>query len=410
MKIAYITSLYPSLSHSFILREVIGLRRHGVDVSTVSIRRTPSELLLSADERAEGVSTHVVLPPSQRGLVRAFARALTRRPGVLAGMVRDALGSFAGSGPRGALWQLFYVAEAVLVWDWCLHKDVRHLHAHFANVGSDVAMLTARLGGHDRGWSWSFTMHGATEFFDVGAHRLPQKTRDALFVSCISDFCRSQMMKLTPREHWSDFEIVHCGVDPTVYDYIPRTREPDAPLAILCVGRLVSDKGQALLIEAVQLLAERGLAATLTLVGDGPDRAVLECAAAELGVADRVVFAGAIGQDDIMRFYADADVFCLPSFAEGVPVVLMEAMATGLPVVATLIAGVGELVEQGVSGWLARPGRAELLVDALMLLRDPLARDLMGREGRKTVVSRYDADAQAAILAGVFAARVGEQR
>jgi colanic acid/amylovoran biosynthesis glycosyltransferase len=406
MKIAYITSLYPSLSHSFILREVLGLRRHGVEVETISIRRTPPEHLLAADDRAEAASTHVVLPPTPVGLVRAFGAAIVNRPRALAGMVRDALATFGSFGPRGALWQLFYVAEAVLVWDWCRKNDVRHVHAHFANVGSDVAMLTARLGGTDRGWSWSFTMHGATEFFDIGAHRLAAKTKDARFVACISDFCRSQLMKMVPREHWGSLEIVHCGVDPDVYRHVVRRRDPGTPMSMLCVGRLVSDKGQALLIEAIPLLAERGIPTTLTLVGDGPDRKALERVARDLGVAELVTFAGAVGQDDIMRYYVEADVFCLPSFAEGVPVVLMEAMATGLPVVSTLIAGIGELVEQGVSGWLARPGRAELLVEALSLLADPDVRNMMGEQGRQRVVASYDAGQQAGILADIFARRL----
>jgi colanic acid/amylovoran biosynthesis glycosyltransferase len=407
MKIAYITSLYPSLSHSFILREVLGLREQGVDVRTISIRRTPPHDLLAAHDRTEAESTHVLLPPSRAVLARAVGRAFVTRPGALAGMVGNALRIVVGRGPRAALWQLFYVAEAILLWDWCRANDVRHIHAHFANVGSDVAMLTARLGGTERGWTWSFTMHGSTEFFDIGEHQLARKTQDARFVACISDFCRSQLMKIVPYQHWEKLEIVHCGVDPTAYGRIDRDRASDAPLAVLCVTRLAPGKGLELLIEAVAQMNRSGVASTLTLVGDGQERRGLEGIAADLGVDERVTFVGAVGQDDIMQHYAAADVFCLPSFAEGVPVVLMEAMATGLPVVSTLIAGIGELVEQGESGLLVRPGRVDLLVDALSGMTDPQTRRAMGEKGRERVVASYDIREQAAALAGVFAARVG---
>lgn len=399
MNVAYITSLYPSLSHSFILREVRGLRANGVDVLSFSVRRTPSEQLIAPEDREEAASTLVLLPPDPKRFAAAVARAAASGRGRFLRAAFGAVRRGLAVGPRAALWQAFYVGEAVLVWDECRRRGIRHIHAHFANVGADVAQLAARIGGP--GWSWSFTMHGPTEFFDVPGHRLADKTRDARFVSCISDFCRSQLMKLVGREHWDKLHLVRCGVDPQVYAPAP-PRAPDGALRVVCVGRLVPDKGQSLLVDAVAILRERGVDARLELVGDGPDRGHLESHVADLGLRDAVHLAGAVGQDTMREHYAAADVFCLPSFAEGVPVVLMEAMAMGLPVVTTRIAGIGELVEDGVSGVLVRPGRADLLADALQGLADPEVRARMGAAGRRMVVEEFDVARSAERLAGIL--------
>lgn len=404
VRVAYLTSRYPSLSHSFILREVMALRRRGVEVATVSVRQTPAADVLGPDDRREADSTHVLLPAGAATLARAVGALAVRNPAGLVRTAAEAVRRGLRRGPRHGLWQAFYVGEAVLMWDFCRRSGIRHVHAHFANVGADVAMLTARLGGP--GWTWSFTMHGPTEFFDVPGHDLATKAAEAEGVACISDFCRSQLMKLLPRDRWDRLRVVHCGVQPAVYAP-PAARPAHDGLNVLCVGRLVPDKGQALLVEAVALLGAGGRDVRLTLVGDGPDREALTRLAHQLGVAERVTFAGAVGQDRIREHYAAADVFCLPSFAEGVPVVLMEAMAMELPVVTTRIAGIGELVEDGVSGLLVRPGRADLLAEALTSLSDPAVRLRMGRAGRGTVCREFDVDAAAGDLAAMFADMAG---
>ncbi|MFN8109904.1 MAG: glycosyltransferase [Thermoleophilia bacterium] len=406
MSVAYITSLYPSLSHSFILREVRALRDLGVDVHTFSVRRTPEEQLIAPEDREEAARTRVLLPPDRVHLAAATGRAMAADPARFARITGGAVGRGGKLGPRAALWQAFYVAEAVLLWDECRRLGVRHVHAHFANVGADVAQLVAALGGP--GWSWSFTMHGPTEFFDVPGHRLADKTADAAFVACISDFCRSQLMKLVDRSEWDKLALVRCGVDPEVYAPVPPAAD-DGVLKVLCVGRLVPDKGQSLLVDAIGMLRQRGVPAELTLVGDGPDRRHLEDHVGASRLGEAVHLAGAVGQDTIRGYYADADVFCLPSFAEGVPVVLMEAMAMGIPVVTTRIAGIGELVEDGVSGTLVRPGRADMLADALQALTDPELRRTMGTHGRAMVREEFDVQRSARRLAELFAGTPGNR-
>ena len=227
------------------------------------------------------------------------------------------------------------------------------------------------------------------------------------FVVCISDFARSQLMALVPEQHWSKISHRPLRGRPGCLRH-PRERRPrQTRLEILSVGRLVAVKGQALVIEAVSTLSSRGLDARATIVGAGPTRDRLEALAAELGVGDRVAFTGAVGQDRIRELYAAADVFCLPSFAEGVPVVLMEAMAMELPVVTSRIMGIPELVEDGVSGLLIAPGDVAGLDAALeRLARDPAERRRLGEAGRSKIVAEYALDTSVERLEQLFAANL----
>jgi glycosyltransferase involved in cell wall biosynthesis len=400
MHLAYICSRYPSISHVFILREVLALRRRGVDVDTFTVRRAGDEALLSQVDREEDARTYTIVPPSPLELVAAHASAFAHGPARYLATFLLAL-RLRGRGPRSLLWQVFYFGEAALVWRQCRRRGIRHIHAHHANVGSDVALLASHLGGDD--WSWSFTMHGSTEFFDVREHRLPQKVERAEFVVCVSRHGRSQLMSLVDPAHWGKLHVVHCGVDLRLFAPPAQERAPAVP-EILTVGRAVPVKGQSLLVESLAELRTRGVEARLTIVGDGPQLAALRALAERLGVDEQVEFAGAVGQDEIRRFYERADVFALPSFAEGLPVVLMEAMSTGLPVVASRITGIPELVDEGVSGLLVTPGDGDDLTRALeeVLRADPGQRADMGRAGRAKVEAEFDLERIAAELEGVF--------
>ena len=386
MKLAYLVSRYPAVSHTFVQREVAALRELGVEVDTFSVRAGTA---LSDVDRAEARTTTTLVPASPVDLIGMVATA-ARHPGATIRLVRHSLRASSG-GARSLAWRAFYAGEAVLLWRHLRRRGITHVHAHFANVAADVAGLATELGrllGETR--TWSFTMHGPTELADVAHFGLAAKARDADFVICISDFARSQLMALLDEHEWSKLSVVHCGIDPTRFDAVVRPADR-VPLSILCVGRLVPEKGQAVLLDALADLRSRGVDATVTLVGDGDSRHALESTARRLGLDDHVHFAGAVGQDDILAHYRDADVFCLPSFAEGVPVVLMEAMATELPVVSTHITGIPELITDGESGLLVRPGRADLLADALArLAADPDLRRDLGRAGRAAVLAAFD--------------------
>ncbi|MBV9464761.1 MAG: glycosyltransferase family 4 protein [Solirubrobacterales bacterium] len=252
-------------------------------------------------------------------------------------------------------------------------------------------------------------MHGPTEFDNVRPFRLAEKVAAASFVACISDFARSQLMKLVPSEHWHKLAVVRCGVDTTQFRAsVERSAQEDDRLTILSIGRLVPDKGHGVLLSALSSLP--GNATTrlrLVIAGDGPERATLERAAARLR-PDLVTFLGAVGQDRLVSLYQQADMFCLPSFAEGLPGVLMEAMAMGLPVIATRIMGIPEIVEDGVSGRLVAPGRADALAGALVeLLADPELRSSMGKAGRRRVEQEYEIRRSASALAQLYRASLG---
>jgi glycosyltransferase involved in cell wall biosynthesis len=283
---------------------------------------------------------------------------------------------------------------------------------HFGNVACDVALLVTCLGPRDDARAprtFSFTVHGPTEFFELSENRLGEKARRAALVVCISNFARSQLMSITDYEEWEKLRIVHCGIDPDVFGPVQRTRRSGEPLRILCVGRLVAVKGQAVLLEAVADLRGRGMAVHLTLVGDGPSRGALERRAAELGLAEHVTFTGPLGDDRMPGFYAAADVFCLPTFAEGLPIVLMEAMATELPVVTTPVAGIPELVEDRVTGRIVAPADAEGLADALEeLARDPKLARRLGAAGRQKVLEDFDIRDAATELERLFAPLSGD--
>ena len=404
MRLAYICSRYPSISHVFILREVLALRRRGVELHTFTVRRAGDDQLLSEVDREEDARTFTIVPADPVELLAAHARALVTRPRRYLATLRRAV-ELRGRGAKALLWQIFYFGEAGLMWRQCERRGIRHIHAHHANVGSDVALLASHLGGDD--WSWSFTMHGSTEFFDVREHRLPQKVELARFVVCVSSHGRSQLMTHVGTEHWDKLHVVHCGVDVSLFE--PPQRAADGrPPEVLTVGRVVPVKGQSLLVESIAALARRGVDARLTIVGDGPELSRLRALAERLGVADRVELPGAVGQDAIRAYYERADLFALPSFAEGLPVVLIEAMATGLPVVASRITGIPELVEEGVSGELVVPGEGDDLTRALgdLLACPPERRVEMGRAGRAKVEAEFDLEQTAARLEELFAERI----
>jgi glycosyltransferase involved in cell wall biosynthesis len=297
------------------------------------------------------------------------------------------------------------------VWSQCRRRRVRHIHAHFANVASAVALLAAEFGEPD-GFRWSFTMHGYTEFDEVRRYALAEKARRAAFVSCISDFCRSQLLKLVEPEHWDKLQVVRCGLNAgEVRALTPRPEAPAAAgdgraLRLLFVGRLVPEKGVLVLLWALAELKRRGLEVEAVLVGDGPYREELEESGRRLGVAGQLTFTGALTGAAIAPRYREADVFCLPSFAEGLPVVLMEAMANELPVVTSRLAGIAELVDDGVNGFVVPPARDDVIVDALEpLAADPQLRARFGRAGRERVLRDFDVTRSAEQLELLFTSR-----
>jgi glycosyltransferase involved in cell wall biosynthesis len=301
--------------------------------------------------------------------------------------------------------QLAYLAEAVVLWSEMSRQGLRRIHVHLANNGADVARLTVTLGravdGEAAGWQWSLAMHGPTEFEDQTRYDLARKVASASAVACISDFCRSQVMRLLPPADWDKTAVVRMAVDTTRYS--PSEEDVDAQatdvLHVLTVGRLVPEKGAPVLVEAVARATARGVPVRLSIVGAGPLSEQLAAQARTAGLDGAVELVGPLGQDELPALYRTADVFCLPSFAEGLPVVLMEAMASGLPVVTTAIAGIPELVVDHRTGIVVPAGRADLVADALVeLSADPALRRRLGTAGRAAVLARHDPEVNARLL------------
>ena len=403
LRIAYLTGEYPRATDTFIQREVAALRRQGVEVHTFSVRRTSAEHIVGPEQEGERKETFYLLPPSPLRILREHMALFLRWPArylralALAWSTRQ-------PGIRGHLYQLFYLAEAGLLAGELRRREIGHLHNHFANSSCSVSMLAAELGG----LSFSFTIHGPAIFFEPRRWRIDEKIRRALFVICISQYCRSQAMVFAPVDCWERMHIVHCGVDPSLFDM---TSHQGPGQRLLYVGRLAAMKGLPILMESLASLRSRYPDLVLTVVGGGPERSALEDQAARLGVGKNVRFVGYRSQAEVRDEMQEADVFVLPSFAEGVPVVLMEAMASGVPVVATGIAGVAELVEDGVSGYLVSPGDPIPLVEAVeKLIEDPALRSRFGAAGRARVEKEFDVRREAASLRSIFTTALAGER
>lgn len=388
MKLAYLASRYPSVSHTFIAREVAALRANDFDVHTFTIRRTPKSELLSDADRTEDGQTNAVLPAGFFGLILSHLAMLLSKPMGYFAAAASAI-SIRPPGLRAAIWQLFYFAEAAVLARQLSRRRIKHIHAHFANVAASVASLAAKM----INGTWSVSVHGYADFGNPTRIALAQKIKSASLIVCISDHGRTQAMMHSDPSCWSKIVRVYCGINPSDFEPLNSNHESivNEPVNVLSVGRLSPEKGQTLLLRAISDLKNKGIELHCVLVGDGPARSMLENLAAELEIASCITFAGAVGQPDIQKYYDEASVFILSSLYEGLPVVLMEAMAKEVAVVAPHITGIPELIENGVSGLLVRPGSSDALADALeKLIREPETRNAMGRKGRERICQHFD--------------------
>jgi glycosyltransferase involved in cell wall biosynthesis len=403
VRMAYLISQYPAVSHTFILREVRRLRTLGYEVHVVSIN--PADRPRSAmtnEEQEEAALTYVVKQTSLAVMLSAHVAALCRRPRGYGRGLWTAL-RLGGLDLRKWLFHLLYFVEAVLLGQWMARKRLTHVHVHFATPAATVALLAAKIFPV----TFSLTVHGPDEFFDAPGYRLAEKITAASFVCCIGSYARSQLMSLVPPTLWAKLVVSPLGVDPSVFVPRPFRSHPD-PFEILCVGRLTPVKGQAVLLAACEQLVQAGRQMRLRLVGAGPDRERLEAETVARGLQPYVEFAGAVNQEQIQAFYRCADLFVLPSFAEGIPVVLMEALAMEIPCVTTWITGIPELIRPGQEGLLVVPGDERALTEAIVqLMDDPTLRLRLGRAGRQRVMEQYDLQRNTARLAEIFRQRVG---
>jgi glycosyltransferase involved in cell wall biosynthesis len=398
MRIAYLINRYPAVSHSFIRREILALERQGHEIVRIAVRGWDSAAP-DAEDGVEETRTRYLLRGGAAPLMLAFARLLVTRP---VAMLKALALTFAVSrrAERPLAVHLVYLCEACLVAIWLAQERVSHLHAHFGTNSATVAMLANVLGGP----RFSFTVHGPEEFDKPAFIALPEKIRRSAFVIAISSFGRSQLFRLAPQALWEKIKVVHCGLEDGFSAGAPE--RPGDARRLVCVGRLCEQKGQMLLLEAARRLRDRGATFELVLAGDGEMRDQLEAliSAYRLGAVVRIT--GWIGGDQVRDEILAARALVLPSFAEGLPVVIMEAMALRRPVISTFVAGIPELLEAGVHGWLVPAGDTDALAAAMRACLDTSADDLarMGAAARTRVGERHSIDIEAAKLADLFQA------
>jgi colanic acid/amylovoran biosynthesis glycosyltransferase len=390
-RIAYLLHRFPEITDTFIKREIRCLQRTGTNIEVIAVWKPSASETTLETMKQWAADTHFVLPRSWPSIIGILLRTLISSP------VRSCRSlclsvSTARPGLRGLAYQFIYFFEAVLAADIIKRRAIDHVHNHIGDQSGTVTMLAAHLAGI----GYSITFHGWPVFFDAKYYRVKEKVLGAKFNRCISYFCRSQLMMFSELDDPSGFEVVHCGLSLDRYHYRP----PRKPVRrIFCAARLSPQKGHVFLIRAMKNLIDQGYELELRLAGDGPRKQELINLANELGISDRVVFLGFVTEDEVIRELQDSDLFVLPSFVEGLPVSAMEAMAVGVPVISTNIAGTSELIEDGKTGLLVRPSDSGAIADAIIRMVNDYDFRLRAAElGRKKVVEEFDLEMECAKL------------
>ena len=395
-RIAYFINQYPTVSHSFIRREILALERQGVEVLRIAARGWDGELV-DAEDLRERARTRYVLQAGLPALLWAVLRTMLTAPARFLSAVSLAI-QMGRRAERPLPYHLVYLAEACRILPWLKSFGATHVHAHFGTNSAEVAMLAHALGGP----SYSFTVHGPDEFDNPQFIGLGEKMRRSAFVVAISSFARSQLYRWVEHEHWPKVHVVHCGLEPAFHDVAPVP--PPALPRLVCVGRLQERKGQILLVEAAHLLAGKGIEFELVLAGDGEMRAEIEALIEKFRLSKRVRITGWISGERVRSEILAARCLVLPSFAEGLPVVVMEAMALRRPVITTYVAGIPELVRPGENGWLVAAGSIDDLAgameDCLNCSSGELAR--IGEAAHRRVLERHSIDVEAGKLIALF--------
>ncbi|WP_225027993.1 glycosyltransferase family 4 protein [Xinfangfangia pollutisoli] len=402
MKLAYLVNTYPLPSQTFIRREIQALERMDWQIHRFALRSDRARLVDPADIAEDSRTEHLLKPGLWR-LARTALPFAAKRPAAAFRALRLALacgarGAGGAPGTGGRLRHLVYWLEAAQLARRCHEDRLPHIHAHFGTNSATVAMLAAEIGG----LSFSFTVHGPEEFDAPRAHSLALKVARAEFTVAISSYGRAQLCRWVDVGHWDRIHVVHCGIEP--WRFPEPEPLPEGPLKLVAIGRLAEQKGFPLLVEALPQALRAVPDLHLTLIGEGPFRPLIERQIAGAGIGAHVTLTGWLEEADVRARLAAAHVLVLPSFAEGLPMVVMEAFAAGRPAIASAIMGVPELVSRE-TGWLVAAGDPQALAQAIVaaaaLPRARLAE--MGRNARAAVMAQHDITRLAEDLAGLFA-------
>ena len=400
--LGYLTTAYPSVSHTFIRREILALEKMGHTVDRFAIRC--GTVADDAEDISEKRKTFHLLNQPRAWIAKAVLTTFMHSPLSTWRAFREAV-RLSSASERGLFRHLAYLFEALAFAHEFRSRGISHIHVHFGTNAAAIAMLVDIIGDA----TFSMTVHGPDEFDATLGLSLGRKMTASRFTVAISSYCASQLMRWAQPCDWEKIRIVHCTVDDQWFDSTG-TVEPGNNTYV-AVGRLSAQKGHFLLVEALELAIKRGFSGRVVLVGDGELRDSLQRKIDSHGIADRITVTGWCSGNDVRRYIKDSRALLLPSFAEGLPMVLMEAMALQRPVIATAIAGIPELVRHGREGWLTIAGDKESFVDALMEAQDTDLEVIwrMGRAGRERVMDRHGADQQARVLSALFTERTSIQ-
>ena len=387
MAIAYLVGHYSAPSRTVVRREIAALRRRGVKIDIFSVRPPVPEEVTSDVDRADGAETTYLLPASAFTVLGNNLRMLLRAPGAYVRALAFSL-RHRNRGARALLDAPIHFLEGMLLAEHLHCRGVAHLHSHFADAGSHVALVATRY----LGIRFSLTVHGGCDFDFPAGPLLADKIRESTFVACATQYGMAQAMRLSHPSLWSRLSVVRCGVElDKLPPRRPREADPHGRIRIICVGRLAPEKGQLGLIDTFAMARERGLDAELVLLGDGPDRAALMARVVAVGMGPYVKLLERQPEDRALEEIARSDVLVLASFMEGLPVVLMEAMALGVPVIAPDVAGIPELVQHGDSGLLFIAGDWNQLAERLCTLgSDAALRARLAEAARCRIEEEFD--------------------
>lgn len=396
LKLAYLMNTYPVTSGTFIRREIAAIEAAGTPVTRFAVRRW-GEALVDPQDQAEQARTRYLLSGNVFGLIGAFLATLFTRPDRIARALPAWFGLIRAA--RGRLVQhVSYLMQATLLRRETARAGITHVHCHFCTNAAAVAMLSRLMGGP----RYSFTVHGPDELIDLPGTGIAAKIGNAAAVIAITRYCRDRLRAHVAQDIWPRIHIVHCGL--RLADF-PDTAGDPAGTTLVCVGRLCPQKGQVHIPAAAAEVRRRFPDLRVLLIGDGESRAAIEAEIATHGVGDIVTLAGWRSNAEVREALQAGRALLLPSYAEGLPIVIMEAFALRRPALTTTIAGIPELVD-GACGWLVRPGDHQQLVaamaDAMAASPDRLA--AMGAEGRARVVARHDLATIATQITQIFAA------
>jgi len=398
VKVVYLVNQYPHASHTFIRSEIEALESLEVQIERITVNAGSGTIVDSRDRR-ELELTRLALKDSYPTMAWRTLQTMCSRPLRFARAVAGAV-RIGRRSTTGVMRHVGYVMEACVLLNWTTRNQVDHVHAHFGTNPTAIALMCRWMGGP----TYSFTVHG-TETFDTPAFLgLVEKAENATFCAAVSSHGRAMMMRWTPPHLWSKFRVVRCFPDPSFFGDVDT--ESLATPRFACVARLSAEKGVFTLLEAVARLAAEGRTFEVTVIGGGPLHDDAIARAERLGLRSHVQFVGWGASQEVKRTILASRALVHPSYAEGLPVAIMEALALGRPVIATYVGGIPELVRPGVEGWLVPAGSVDDLADAMRAALDADPRDLarMGASGRRRLAELHGPQVESAKLGGEFRA------